>query len=232
MPLLRLDFGSLFQSLMGESETSATARVCGWPKALAPCVLWIDEIEKGLAGIQSSGRTDSGVTARVIGIISHVDAGAKITGVHRSVPRTSTRTYPPSSSAGFDEIFFVDLPSRTGAHRDHSGTLIAAQEARPADVRRASTSRAPATDTPVPRSRRRIDAVALLEAFTEDGREITTEDVAMGLGTIKPLSKMRPEAIEAMQVWAAERCVKANTPDPVPGSDFGRKRTIELPSEG
>lgn len=61
-PLLKLDIGKLFGSLVGQTESN-TRQALQMAEAMAPCILWIDEIEKGLAGIQSSGRTDSGVTS-------------------------------------------------------------------------------------------------------------------------------------------------------------------------
>lgn len=65
LPLLRLDMGKIFRSLVGESE-SAVRLALRVAEAVSPVVLWVDEIEKGLAGAQSSGQLDSGVTARVV----------------------------------------------------------------------------------------------------------------------------------------------------------------------
>jgi ATP-dependent 26S proteasome regulatory subunit len=65
LPLLRLDMGKIFRSLVGESE-SAVRMALKVAEAVSPVVLWVDEIEKGLAGAQASGQLDSGVTARVV----------------------------------------------------------------------------------------------------------------------------------------------------------------------
>src|SRR5439155_25727033 len=59
LPLLRLDVGRLFGSLLGESERNLR-RALAVAEAASPVVLWIDEIEKGFAGSESSGRTDGG----------------------------------------------------------------------------------------------------------------------------------------------------------------------------
>ena len=56
---------------------------------------------------------------------------------------------------------------------------------------------------------------------------MNTEDMVENIGKIKPLSKMRPEVIEAMQTWAEQRCMRANTVDPVPGGNLDSRRTIE-----
>ena len=68
MPLLRLDVGKVFQGLVGSSEDNIRKAIAT-AEAVAPCVLWIDEIEKGLSGIQSSGSTDGGVTSRIFSTI-------------------------------------------------------------------------------------------------------------------------------------------------------------------
>ena len=68
MPLLRLDIGKVFQGLVGSSEDNIRKAIAT-AEAVAPCVLWIDEIEKGLSGIQSSDVTDGGVTLRIFSTI-------------------------------------------------------------------------------------------------------------------------------------------------------------------
>lgn len=65
-PLLRLDMGKIFGGIVGESEHNIR-NALKIAEAIAPCILWIDEIEKGMAGIESSGQTDGGTTARVLG---------------------------------------------------------------------------------------------------------------------------------------------------------------------
>jgi len=65
-PLLKLDAGKLYGSLVGQSESNLRT-VIQTAEAIAPCVLWADEIEKGLAGSRSSGSTDGGTSARVLG---------------------------------------------------------------------------------------------------------------------------------------------------------------------
>jgi hypothetical protein len=66
LPLLRLDMGRVFGGIVGQSEANLRA-VIQTAEAIAPCVLWIDEIEKGFSGSQSSGSTDGGTSSRVFG---------------------------------------------------------------------------------------------------------------------------------------------------------------------
>ncbi len=72
LPLLRLDMGRVFGGIVGQSEANLRS-VIQTAEAIAPCVLWIDEIEKGFSGSQSSGSTDGGTSSRVFG--SFLDAG-------------------------------------------------------------------------------------------------------------------------------------------------------------
>ncbi len=67
-PLLRFDLGKVFGGIVGQSEGNIRAAL-QVAQALAPCVLWIDEIEKGLAGLGSSDQSDGGTTARVVGTL-------------------------------------------------------------------------------------------------------------------------------------------------------------------
>ena len=82
-PTLTLDIGSLMGSLVGQTE-SHIRRALQIADAMAPCVLFMDEIEKGLAGVSSSGQTDSGVSARLFG--NAVVYGASL-GASQPVPR-------------------------------------------------------------------------------------------------------------------------------------------------
>jgi SpoVK/Ycf46/Vps4 family AAA+-type ATPase len=66
MPLLRLDVGKVFSGLVGSSEENIR-KVIQTAEAVAPAVLWLDELEKGFSGVQSSGQSDAGTTARVFG---------------------------------------------------------------------------------------------------------------------------------------------------------------------
>ena len=108
VPLVRLDFGTLYDKYHGETEKNLRTALAS-TEQLAPCVLWIDEIEKGLAS--SAGEGDGGVSRRVLGYLltwmaerrSHVFLVATANQVHE-LPAELLR------KGRFDEIFFVDLP--------------------------------------------------------------------------------------------------------------------------
>jgi len=110
-PLLRFDIGKVFGGIVGESEHNVR-RALEIAKAIAPCVLWIDEIEKGLSGVQSSGQTDGGTTSRVFGTIL-TWMQEKTEPVFVIATANNIKDLPPElmRKGRFDEVFFVDLPS-------------------------------------------------------------------------------------------------------------------------
>lgn len=110
MPLLRLDFGSIFSGLVGSSEENMR-QALKTAESVAPVILWIDEIEKGLSG-STSGQSDSGTSTRVFGTFltwmqekkSQVFVIATANQIHQLPPELLRR-------GRFDEIFFLDLPT-------------------------------------------------------------------------------------------------------------------------
>jgi ATP-dependent 26S proteasome regulatory subunit len=111
LPLLRLDIGRIFSGLVGSSEENLRKAI-RVAESVAPVVLWIDEIEKGLSGIGSSGMTDSGVTARIFGALL-TWLQEKTAPVFVIATANRIESLPPEllRKGRFDEIFFVDLPA-------------------------------------------------------------------------------------------------------------------------
>jgi ATP-dependent 26S proteasome regulatory subunit len=106
VPLLRLDCAALFDKYVGESERNLRESL-NTAELLAPCVLWIDEIEKGFA----AGDTDGGATRRVLGAFLTWLA-EKSSRVFVVATANDIAALPPEliRKGRFDEIFFVDLP--------------------------------------------------------------------------------------------------------------------------
>jgi SpoVK/Ycf46/Vps4 family AAA+-type ATPase len=112
LPLLRLDMGRMFSGLVGSSENNirTALSIC---EAVSPCVLWIDEIEKGLSGVgQGGGGGDSGTSSRVFGTIL-TWMQEKKSPVFVVATANDISGLPPEllRKGRFDEIFFVDLPT-------------------------------------------------------------------------------------------------------------------------
>lgn len=109
MPLLRLDFGALMGSLQGQSESNLR-QVFKVAEAVAPCVLWVDEMEKAMSGVESSSMTDGGVTLRMFG--SFLTWMQETTApVYVVATANDVRMLKPELLSRFDDIVWVDLPN-------------------------------------------------------------------------------------------------------------------------
>src|SRR5256714_11406453 len=111
LPLLRLDLGRIFSSLIGSSEENLR-RAIRVAESVSPAVLWVDEIEKGLAGNAGAAVTDSGVSARVFGALL-TWLQEKTAPVFVAATANRIGSLPPElvRRGRFDEIFFIDLPA-------------------------------------------------------------------------------------------------------------------------
>lgn len=199
LPLLRLDVGRLFGGLVGESE-SRTRQTIQLAEALAPCILWIDEIDKAFAG--ASGQGDAGTTARVFGTFITWMA-EKTSPVFVVATANNIQTLPPEllRKGRFDEIFFVGLPNQTERREIFEVHL---NRLRPHNLKGYDLDRL-AYETP-DFSGAEIEQ-ALVEAmhigFSEN-RDFTTEDVLSAVSQIVPLARTAREQIDLLQRWASE----------------------------
>ena len=109
MPLLRMDVGALMGGLVGESEANMrqALRVA---EAVAPCVLWVDEVEKGLGGATGGSENDGGTTKRVFGTLL-TWMQEKTAPVYVAATANDARSLTPEFIRRFDDMFWVDLPN-------------------------------------------------------------------------------------------------------------------------
>ena len=208
MPLLRLDVGRLFAGLVGASE-ARTRETIQRAEAMAPCVLWIDEIDKGFGG---DGRSDGGTSQRVLASVltwmaekqSPVFVVATANGVDQLPPELLRK-------GRFDEIFLLDLPSMQERRSILSLHLN----------RRRPGLQLP-LDTVISRcegfsgaelEQTVIEAMHL--AFAE-GRELNETDLIRAASQLIPLSRTAREQLEALQTWASSGRAR-------PASIAGRK---------
>jgi hypothetical protein len=198
LPLLRLDVGRLFGGLVGESE-ARTRQMIQLAEALAPCVLWIDEIDKAFGGLD--GRGDAGTASRVFGTFITWMA-EKTSPVFVVATANNILTLPPEMlrRGRFDEIFFVGLPSqgdRQAIFEVHLSRL------RPHTLKTFDTARL-AYETP-DFSGAEIEQ-AIVEAMHlgfSQNRDFTTDDILTAASEMVPLARTAQEQIEALQAWAA-----------------------------
>jgi SpoVK/Ycf46/Vps4 family AAA+-type ATPase len=198
LPLLRLDVGRLFAGLVGESE-SRTRQTIELAEALAPCILWIDEIDKAFAGIGSSG--DAGTTSRVFGTFVTWMA-EKTSPVFVVATANDIQQLPPEilRKGRFDEIFFVGLPDDRERREIFAVHL---KRVRPQDLQRYNLDRL-AYETP-DFSGAEIEQ-AIVEAMHlgfSQNRDFTTDDIVEAASQIVPLARTAQERIEGLQRWAA-----------------------------
>lgn len=201
LPLLRLDMGRVFGGIVGQSEANLRA-VIQTAEAIAPCVLWIDEIEKGFSGSQSSGSTDGGTSSRVFGsFLSWMQEKEKPVFVVATANDVSK--LPPEflRKGRFDELFFVDLPD---AHeRAQIWDIVIARHGRkPTDYDTVVLARACEQFTGA-----EIEAVfvdALHDAFA-DGREPSAKDILEAIMHTVPLAQLMDGQISALRHWARGR---------------------------
>jgi ATPase family associated with various cellular activities (AAA) len=202
VPLFRMDFGALFDKYQGESERKLreALRVAD---AMQPCIVWMDEIEKGLASGQDG--TDSlGTGQRLLGTLltwmSERQASVFLVATANDVQKL-----PPEliRKGRFDEIFFVDLPGdlvRDGIFRLHMGKRrIAVDEALMPALVSASSGFSGAE----------IEAAIVAACYEAHGQQRApdAQAVAGELALTKPLSVTRAESIDALRAWAAGRAV-------------------------
>jgi hypothetical protein len=202
VPLLRLDVGSIFSKWHGESEKNLRDSLAA-AESLAPCVLWIDEIEKAFA----TGDNDGGTTRRVLGgfltWLSEKRARVFVVATANEIA-----ALPPElvRKGRFDEIFFVDLPDAAARaeilqiHARRRGITLDAAASTALAARAEGFSGAELEQAVVSAAYHVHDA-----SSPPDARAIARE-----LANTQPLSVVMAEKIDALRAWAAERTVPAD----------------------
>ena len=201
VPLLKLDAGKIFAGLVGQSESNLRA-VIQTAEAIAPCCLWIDEVEKGFSGTKSSNSTDGGTSARVFGsFISWMQE--KQSPVFVVATANDVSQLPPEMlrKGRFDELFFVDLPNQQ--ERQAIWNIQIAKHGRdPKDFDLVQLARA--TEGLTGSEIENVFIEALYLAFDSE-KEPTDLDIARVLTEFVPLSKLMAEQIGALRNWSKGR---------------------------
>jgi len=206
LPLLRFDMGRLFSSLVGSSEENVR-RAIAVAEGIAPVVLWIDEIEKAFSGLRSSGATDGGTTARVMGTLL-TWLNEKTSPVFVVATANDISLLPPElmRKGRLDEIFFVDLPTAP-ERRQILAIHLARRRRDPRGYDLDALARATSGFSGAEIEQAVI--AGLYEAFYH-GRDLTTGDVLQACATAVPLSQTMSESIDALRGWAAGRARPAS----------------------
>jgi SpoVK/Ycf46/Vps4 family AAA+-type ATPase len=223
-PLLRFDMGKVFGGIVGQSEGNIRTAL-QVAQALAPCVLWIDEIEKGLAGMGSSDQTDGGTTARVVGtLLTWMQEKREPVFVVATANRIDMLPPELLRKGRFDEIFFVDLPTRS-VREEILAIHLKKKRRNPNnfDIAKLAASSIGFSGAELEEAVRE----GLYDAFAE-GRELLTDHVQRALDKTFPLSRTMRDQIESLRQWAKVRARLAagQAPEPLPqdGSESSAPR--------
>lgn len=205
MPLLRLDPGVLYQKFIGESE-SQLRQALKQAEAMAPVVLWIDEIEKAFASA-AAGSADGGLSKRMFGtLLSWMQDHRHPIFIIATANDISALPPELMRKGRFDEVFFVDLPTprareqilsihlrrrnRNPEKFDLTQLAEAAEDFTGSEIEQAVVS-------------------ALFTAFTQH-TELADEHIFEEIGKTRPLAILMAERIRDLRAWAEDRCVPAN----------------------
>ena len=204
-PLLKLDAGRLFAGLVGQSEANLRSAIAT-VEAIAPCVLWIDELEKGFSGSRSSAATDGGTSARVFGSFLSWLQDRKAPVFVVATANDVTQLPPELLRKGrWDDLFFVDLPNQE--EREAIWRIQVAKYGR--SERSFDLSQlAMATEGLTGSEIEQLFIDSLHEAFSHR-TEPTDLSIAMLLNDFMPLSKLMSEQVEGLRKWAKGRARRA-----------------------
>lgn len=223
-PLLRLDVGAIFQGIVGSSENNIRKAI-KLAESISPCILWVDEIEKGFAGVQSSSFSDAGTTARVFGTFL-TWMQEKTAPVFVVATANNVTVLPPEflRKGRFDEIFFIDLPNKKERREIFDIHL----------TRRNRDTSSFDLDTLVKKSNKfsgaEIESAiisALFDAYEEKlnnkNTDLETHHILKSLEKLVPLSTFMKVEIENMRKWASKRTRPASEPEL-----FSKDRSYEV----
>jgi SpoVK/Ycf46/Vps4 family AAA+-type ATPase len=201
VPLLRLDFATIYNKWLGETERNLREAL-KFADAMAPCVLWMDEIEKGVA----TGSSDGGESRRLLGTILTWMAERK-SRVFMVATANDIEQLPPEliRKGRFDEIFFVDLPdaqTRSEILRIHLARRR--QDADAFDLAKLAQAAEYFSGAEIEQA-----IVSALYEAVAASQKLATEHVLAEMQRTRPLAIVMAEKIAALREWARERTVSA-----------------------
>jgi AAA+ superfamily predicted ATPase len=210
LPLVKFDTSAVYDKFIGETE-KRIRKVFQVAEGLAPCVLWIDELEKVFAGSgPDSASADAGVSSRLLASFLSWMQDRKAP-VFVAATCNNVTVLPPEliRKGRFDELFFVDLPNQA-ERRQILSIQLAKRKRNPADFDLGTIAAAAKGY-----SGAEIDAAVqggLYAAYAEK-KELSTQSLLDALAQTVPLSITRAEEIQTLREWARTRAVPASLAD-------------------
>jgi SpoVK/Ycf46/Vps4 family AAA+-type ATPase len=207
LPLLRLDIGRVFSELVGSSEENMR-NALRLAETVSPAILWIDEIEKGLSGIASSGRSDAGTAARVFASFL-VWMQEKTAPVFVIATSNDISLLPPEllRKGRFDEIFFIDLPDFE-ERQDIFAIHLLKRRRNPEQFNLVRLARE--TEGLSGAEIEQAVIAGLYDAF-EAGRDLEESDLVRNVAQSIPLSQTMREQVTALRNWARTHARSASS---------------------
>jgi MoxR-like ATPase len=199
LPLLRLDVGALFASLLGESEQNMRLAI-QLAETVSPCILWIDEMEKAFAGTSSG--LNSGAATRVFGSFLTWMQEHK-TPVFVIATANDVSALPAELMGRFDRTFFLDLPNAAerreifAIHLKRAGVMFPERTFNLDELVTRSQGF-------VGREIERAVREAQFTAFDDDNREIEQSDVMAAMAEVIPIERSHADIVEALRKWKTE----------------------------
>lgn len=206
LPLLRLDIGRLFGSYVGESE-SRVRQMIQLAEATAPCVLWIDEIDKAFGNTNMAIDGDSGASRRVFGtLITWMQE--KTAPVFIVATANNVRILPAEllRKGRFDEIFFLNLPTESERQEIFKVHLQKLRPSRLRDFDLMLLARHTKNFSGAEIEQVIIDGIhrAFGRGSSGNREDFTTEDIISAIEETVPLAAIASQQIESLKQWAAE----------------------------
>jgi ATP-dependent 26S proteasome regulatory subunit len=197
LPLLRLDFGRLFASLVGQSE-QRVRKMIEIAEALSPCVLWVDEIDKAFAGAQSSG--DSGTTSRVLATFI-TWLSEKSSAVFVVATANNIDNIPPEilRKGRFDEMFFLGLPTREEREAIFSVHL---KKYRPGALDNFQVKLLSELSKEFSGAEIEQVVIEAMRLGFNENREFSNEDILITIQNLVPLARTKRKELDILKEWS------------------------------
>ena len=210
LPLVKFDTAAVYDKFIGETE-KRIQKVFKVAEGLAPCVLWIDELEKVFAGSgPDSAAADAGVSSRLLASFLSWMQDRK-PAVFVAATCNNVTVLPPEliRKGRFDELFFVDLPS-VDERKQVFSIQLTKRKRNPADYDLDRVAEAAKGF-----SGAEIESAVQTGLYAAFARklELSTEDLLTALSSTVPLSVTRAEEIATLRAWAKHRAVWASAPE-------------------
>lgn len=219
IPLIRFDISKVFAGLVGESEANWRNSI-SIVDAIGNCILWFDELEKGISGMANSGKTDGGTSTRIFGnFLTWMQEKKSPVFIIATVNQIANLPPELIRKGRFDEIFYVGLPSLE-ERKVILDIHIRKYGRDPKNLNKAILNECAIYSEEFSGAELEESIITALYAAFENGEKIDSDISELILNAIKntnPLSKSRgPELLE-MKAWAENNAVSAS------GADYSKK---------